>query len=305
MILLGCEIPNDGLALEESTLVEMVRVAEEAGASTLWVSDHLLMVADARSRYPYSDDGLIPWDIRSDWYESLACCAWISALTQRVEVGTSVLVLSQRNPIELAKSAATIDRLSGGRFLLGVGAGWLREEVEALGFQFGTRGRRMDESIQVLRACWTGEPPAFRGAEIRLPPGVLCYPVPARQGGIPVLVGGMTESALKRAALLGDGWIAVARSDGIDEAGLEASLVKLRKLREGRDPPSRHSFRTVAKLTTVNPRTAERDVPNAARRLALLGFDEVTVNPVWTSLERARATLEATREALAASRSSP
>jgi len=297
MTVLGCEIPNSGPTLGRISLTRMVQEAEEAGAATLWVSDHLLMVEGARSRYPYSPDGSIPWEMRTDFYEALACCAWMLARTERAEVGTSVLVLPQRNPLEVAKVAATLDRLSGGRFLLGVGAGWLEEEVEALGFRYKTRGRRTDEAIQVLRAGWTGEPDAFQGREVQVPEGVLSYPVPTRAEGVPVLIGGMTEAALQRAARLGDGWIAVAGTDVTGEDDLEAALARLSLLREKSERQAL-SFRRIAKLQAAGSRAAEAELPTAARRLALLGFDDVIVSPDWSSVKRARELLASTLEAV-------
>jgi alkanesulfonate monooxygenase SsuD/methylene tetrahydromethanopterin reductase-like flavin-dependent oxidoreductase (luciferase family) len=138
-------------------------------------------------------------------YESLASAVFLAASTRRCRIGIGVLVLPQRNVLEVAKAASTIDRLSGGRFILGVGVGWNRSEMEALGYGFSTRGKRTDEMLRVLRDSWTGTPSGYRGQEVTLRDGVRMYPTPA-QTAVPLIVGGMADAALRRAASLGDGW---------------------------------------------------------------------------------------------------
>jgi alkanesulfonate monooxygenase SsuD/methylene tetrahydromethanopterin reductase-like flavin-dependent oxidoreductase (luciferase family) len=126
----GVIIPNAG---EEPSVLGIQRMAveaENAGAQSLWVSDHLVFIDRPNHDYPFSADGVPSWDMTADYYEALTCCAAMASATERARIGTAVLVLPQRNAFEVAKTAATVDRLSGGRFELGVGAGWNRDESD-------------------------------------------------------------------------------------------------------------------------------------------------------------------------------
>jgi probable F420-dependent oxidoreductase len=274
----GSLIPNTGPLPVELGVRAMALAAEAAGAESLWVSDHLLMVEDTLEGYPYSADGHATWPADIDYYESLTCCSFMAAVTSACRVGTAVLVLPQRNVLELAKVAATIDRLSGGRLVLGLGAGWYRAEMEALGYSFEGRGRRADQMLVTLRECWSGRPRAIDG-EIHVPPGVVLEPTPAQPGGPPLLVGGMTERALRRAARFGDGWLAITWVDRYDAAELERSLDRLRTLRAeiGDGAPCRTTL-----LLHATDDQAD-DVPAAIDALAGLGFDELIVDPPWSA----------------------
>ncbi|HET9927541.1 MAG TPA: TIGR03619 family F420-dependent LLM class oxidoreductase, partial [Rubrobacter sp.] len=225
------KIPNDSAKAHDIGLTNMGRLAEEAGADSLWVNDHLLMVESGRSPYPFTPDGAFPWPMDLPRYECLTAASFLAATTSRCRVGTSVLILPQRNVLELAKTTATLDALSGGRFVLGIGVGWFAEEMEALGYQFDTRGRRTDEMIEVLRHCWTGRPQPFQGKEIAVPEGLIFEPRPSQPNGPPILVGGMSRAALRRAALHGDGWLAFQREE-LDARQLADLLETLEDLRE-------------------------------------------------------------------------
>jgi len=217
------------------------------------------------------------------WYECLTAASFLAATTSRCRIGTSVLILPQRNVLELAKTSATLDALSGGRFVLGIGVGWFAEEMEALGYRFETRGRCTDEMIEVLRRCWTGRPPPFEGEEIFVPEGLIFEPRPSQPGGPPILVGGMSRAALRRAALRGDGWLAFQREE-IDTSQLADLLETLQDLRgeAGRlDAP----FSNVVRLHT-SPGIAAR-LPEVALRIRELGFDELIINPPWEDLAEA------------------
>jgi probable F420-dependent oxidoreductase len=265
----------------------MASVAEAAGASSMWVSDHIVMTADNDSHYPYAADGRVTWKPDTEFVESLTACSFLAAASRRAFVGPAVLVLPQRDPLLLAKTAASIDWLSGGRLVLGVGAGWYAEEFDALGWDFATRGRRMNEALEVLRACWTGRPVEFEGEFFRIPAGVLCFPQPARPGGIPLLVGGMTEVALKRAARLGDGWLALTRWDQPDPATLSQQLERVHALRPAGLPRFRTVLRVAGPIDTDQLSTSRQ----ALAALATLGFDEIAVEPPWHDLDLARRTI--------------
>jgi probable F420-dependent oxidoreductase len=276
----------------------MAVAAEEAGAVSLWSNDHLVMVDHPDSRYPYSPDGRIPWNMERKFFDTMTTCAFIAAVTNRCRVGTDVLILPQRNVLELAKAAACIDVLSGGRFVLGVGLGWFRKEMEALGYSFPTRAKRADEMIEVLRRCWTGRPEPYAGEEIRVGEGVVMQPCPLRPAGVPILVGGVSKPAYRRAARLGDGWMGVANIDPDELRAVSGALVAIDQEREaaGRlDQP----FQRVLKLHT--PLEHMGLLPDAVRELARLepGFDEIIIQPFWESIDQGVDCIRSTQSVLA------
>lgn len=137
--------------------------AEALGFGSLWVTDHIAMPLRSGSRYPYTADGSLPWDPAIPYLDALSALAWVAALTRSVRLGTSVLVLPMRHPLPVAKAVATIDYLSGGRAVLAVGAGWFEEEFALLGQSFHDRGRRLDDAVRLLRACWGPDPVRYQG----------------------------------------------------------------------------------------------------------------------------------------------
>jgi probable F420-dependent oxidoreductase len=280
---IGVKIPNDSAKTHDIGLTNMGRLAEEAGADSLWVNDHLLMVESGRSPYPFTPDGAFPWPMDLPRYECLTAASFLAATTSRCRVGTSVLILPQRNVLELAKTSATLDALSGGRFVLGIGVGWFAEEMEALGYQFDTRGRRTDEMIEVLRHCWTGRPQPFQGKEIAVPEGLIFEPRPSQPNGPPILVGGMSRAALRRAALRGDGWLAFQRGE-LDARQLADLLETLEDFREKAGRLD-ESFSHVMQLSS-SPGMAP-GLPEFAVRVQELGFDELVIIPPWEDLVQA------------------
>lgn len=305
MTALGVKITNTGrAALDEPGMVAMARAAEHSGADSGHISDHVVLVEGATSRYPFSADGVLPWANDLDVYDPLVACGWIAAATDRLRVTTSVLVLPQRHPLEVAKTAATIDRLSGGRMVLGVGAGWLAEEFAALGQDFATRGARMDEAVDVLRRAWSGDTSAFVGEHFQYGPGVHCRPLPQQERGVPVLIGGMTPAALRRAARVGDGWLALVdlhRDLGGHQRadGLAALAGRLRSLEERLDSASRdrNAFRTTVKVVGAAPDELHL-LPQVVCDLASIGFDEVAIDPLWRDIEEATSVIRQCRDAL-------
>jgi probable F420-dependent oxidoreductase len=283
---LGVFVSNEGGHMARLGVREMAVAAEAAGADGLWVSDHLLMLDEPTTEYPFSPDGRPPWEMTDPYLEALTCCSWIAAATQRCRVGTAILILPQRNVLEVAKAAATIDQLSGGRFVLGVGAGWYRGEMEALGHDFGSRGKRFDEMLRVLRDAWGGRPAPFAGAHVAIPDRVVLEPRPAQEGGVPILIGGMSAPARRRAAGLGDGWLAIASASDWDPTGLAAELDDVRGRRADADAP----FEAVLQLI-ADPRDPAR-IARLVHEAAEVGFGEVIVEPPWADgLSEARAAI--------------
>ena len=291
----GVQIPNNSDKPLQIGLTKMGRLAEDAGADSLWVNDHLLMVEGGSSPYPFTQGGTIPWPIDLPWYECLTAASFLAATTSKCRIGTSVLILPQRNVLELAKTTATLDALSGGRLLFGIGAGWFAEEMEALGYRFQRRGQRTDEMIEALRRCWTGRPHSFEGEEIAMPEKLVFEPRPSQPSGPPILVGGMSRAALRRAALRGDGWLAFQREE-LDTRQLADSLKTLEDLL-GEAGRLGEPFSYVMRLHT-SPGMAPR-LPEIALQVRELGFDELIINLPWKDLAGVEKLISRVRSAVA------
>jgi probable F420-dependent oxidoreductase len=291
---ISAKVPNSGRLPAELGIGQMAAALERAGFDGLWLSDHLVMPERITSRYPYAADGRPTWPTDLPWYDAIVALAMTAAATSRASLNVAVLVLPLRHPVELAKQIASIDVLSGGRAGLGVGAGWLREEFEALNVPFETRGDRLDEWIHLLRACWSGRPPPFEGEHYRLPAGVLCLPAPRRPP--PILVGGHSPAALRRAGRLGDGWIAHQAVGGIDLEEIAGCAEAMRRAAgsAGRDP---EALQVVLRLVGAAERLEEAAA--ALPACAAAGVDEVVVDTPWTDARDPRRAHDLLREARA------
>lgn len=233
---LGIALPNYGPLATPEALCRLAATAEDAGADGIWVSDHLVAPVDARSPYPYArgaDARPGTLGVIENFFEPLMTLAVLAGRTTRVRLGVSAYVMPYRHPIVTAKQVATLDALSGGRVVLAIGVGWLREEFEALGVPFERRGRRTEEYLAVCRALWAGGEARWDGELVRLPP-VRTGPLPVQRPHPPVWIAGNSPAAIRRAARIGDGWHAIdLRADEIAPA--------VRRLRAaaavaGRDP---------------------------------------------------------------------
>ena len=200
----GCHLPMFGPVGTRHNVLTFARRMEALGYDSLWASDHVVIPHRITSRYPYSPTGQFPLGPEVPFLEPLTTLAVVAGVTQRVTLGTSILVLPHRNPVLAAKMAATLDHLSEGRLVLGVGVGWMREEIELLGGSYDRRGAWSDEALAVMRACWRQARTAHRGEFFSFD-DIGVFPKPTR-GDIPVLIGGHTPRALRRVVELGDGW---------------------------------------------------------------------------------------------------
>jgi probable F420-dependent oxidoreductase len=201
---IGCHLPMFGPVGTRENVLGFARRMESLGYDSLWASDHVVIPHRIESRYPYSPAGQFPLAPEVPFLEPLTTLALVAGVTERVLLGTSILVLPHRNPVLAAKMAATLDHLSGGRVVLGVGVGWMREEIELLGGNYDRRGAWSDEAIAVMRACWRDTRTVHRGEFFSFD-DIGVFPKPAR-GDIPILIGGHTPRALRRVVELGDGW---------------------------------------------------------------------------------------------------
>ncbi|MFC7621209.1 TIGR03619 family F420-dependent LLM class oxidoreductase [Microlunatus sp. GCM10028923] len=190
-------LPDESPDQSPDLLVDLARTADEAGFAGLYLPDHLLPPGEYGT-----DSGF------GGVYEALITLGHLAAVTRRIRLGTSVLVLPLRNPFVVAKQVATIDRLSGGRVVLGLGAGWNEQEYAAVGVPFAERGARLDESIDLLRALWRGET-TFAGERFGFEYGVF-EPKPHRS--IPIMVGGLSRRAFRRVAERADEWQGIAHT---------------------------------------------------------------------------------------------
>jgi probable F420-dependent oxidoreductase len=255
------------------TLQDCMRRAKEVediGFSSLWLPDHVVTFGHYTSTYPYGHDGQPPFGRRQGWYDPLFALAAAATTTSTLRLGTSVLILPQRNPVVLAQEVAALDHLCGGRFDLGVGIGWSREEYTALGVPFEKRGARADEYISAMTCLWRDELATYAGEFVAFHEAV-ALPKPLQQPRPPLIVGGQSPGALRRAARLGDGWIswdlpadAVPPTVRTLEAECEAA---------GRDPAS---FRRLLAFFYTSPDSLVRYIDVARRH----GISEVVVAPL-------------------------
>ena len=184
--------------------------ADEVGFESLWCPDHLIPPVDIPATYPYSDTKLPPFTPDTPWPDVFITLAYVAAHTKRLRLGTNVYILPLRSPFVTARAVATLDRLSGGRMMLGIGVGWMRNEFVVAGEAFAGRGARTDEIIHIMRRLWTEETVSHEGKHYSFEP-VKMEPKPVQQP-VPIHVGGTSDAALRRAAQLGDGWVGVQAS---------------------------------------------------------------------------------------------
>ena len=214
----GYHLPIWGPAATRETLVTVARRVEALGFDSVWASDHIVIPFEIRSRYPYNASGDFPLAPTTNFLEPLTALALVAGVTERLRLGTTVLVLPHRHPVLAAKMLATLDHLAPGRVILGAGVGWMREEIELLGAPYDQRGAWTDEAIRVMRTCWRDERVSFQGRFFNFPEVALA-PKPAH-GTIPIWIGGHTKRALRRVAELGDGWHAAFATADAMRTGL-------------------------------------------------------------------------------------
>jgi probable F420-dependent oxidoreductase len=228
----GYHLPIWGPAATRDTLLTLARRAEALGFDSVWASDHVVIPFEIRSRYPYNATGDFPLPPTTNFLEPLTALAVVAGVTERLRLGTTVLVLPHRHPVLAAKMLATLDHLAPGRVILGAGVGWMREEIELLGAPYDQRGAWTDEAIEIMRACWRDERVSHRGRFFNFPE-IGVAPKPAR-GTIPIWIGGHTPRAMRRVAELGEGWHAAFATPDVMRKGLVELKAACAKV--GRNP---------------------------------------------------------------------
>jgi probable F420-dependent oxidoreductase len=260
----GLRYCNTGRFVDPSRAVELVQAAEAAGFESAWTVEHTVIPHGYQSQYPYSPSGKLPGgDGDFDLPDPLIWMAYVAAATTRIKLATGVIILPQHNPVITAKQVATLDHMSGGRVLLGVGVGWLKEEFEAVGSPFEERGARTDEYIRIMRELWRSDRPSFEGKFFRFKDAYM-RPKPVNRS-VPIIIGGHSDFAARRAGRLGDGFFPAR--------GAPAELIKLVRdtaIAHGRDPAT-------IEITASLPKDLD-DLP----KMAEAGVDRVLVPVMFT-----------------------
>ena len=279
---LGFSLLNNWGVGDAQALVDLACRAEELGTDSVWVHDHVFNVGHVFDRI-----GGKPY------YEPLTLLSFVAAKTRRVRLGTSVLVLPYHNPVRLAKTAATLDVLSGGRLVMGVGVGLIEKEIRAMGSPYAERGAFTDEAIAVMRALWTQDEPKFEGKFSRFD-GMKFSPKPLQKPSIPIVIGGVSRHAIRRAARLGDGWQPL----GLAPDALGQGMADLREAARaaGRDaatiPVSIAMSLAAARAGRHALGTKPAEIIKNAKAYAGLGVDTLIISANTSEPREARSALE-------------
>ncbi|KRT65781.1 MAG: luciferase-like protein [Candidatus Dadabacteria bacterium CSP1-2] len=257
----GIALPNFGKYAKRDAILGIAKTAETLGFDSVWVSDHIVI--------PESHQGF-----GNVFYEPIATLTYIAALTTKIYLGTSVIILPYRNPIILAKMVSTIDVLSNGRVILGVGAGWLKEEFKALGVSYRERGTMTDEYIQVLKTLWTQKRPKFIGMYNKFE-DINFLPKPIQKPCPPIWIGGNSQKAIERAVNLGDGWHPV----GLTPYEIKENVNYLNELlgKKGKSPSD---FVISLRKNLQIKRTSKKEIKKADERETLRGMPEKIIEGI-------------------------
>jgi probable F420-dependent oxidoreductase len=224
----GLHLPNAGLLPEGRGILRVAQAAEAAGYHSVWLFDHLFTPAKLDSSYPYSPDGSYALNAELPFADPVAVMGMVAGATSTIRFGTRVLIPTYRHPVVLAKELATIDAVAGGRMILGVGAGWMAEEFDAVDVPMEDRFARLDEHVALMRNAWAHGIAEHHG---RFYSHCEAGFRPQPPGPIPVIVGGHGDAALRRAARWGDGWAVSASGQALAARGLDAVVERIGTLR--------------------------------------------------------------------------
>jgi probable F420-dependent oxidoreductase len=261
----GLMYANAGPFAFPEMLGHLATTAERVGVESMWTIEHVVIPVGYKSTYPYDPSGKIPAPEQMPMPDPLIPLAYVAALTKTLRLATGILILPQRHPLYVAKEVATLDVLSHGRMILGIGIGWLEEEFDAVGIPFAERAARTAESVRAIRSLWKDDAEPFDGKFFHWPK-LESHPKPVQKPGVPIVVGGHTELAARRAARYGDGFFPGVTDDEKLVWLLGVMRDECKKL--GRDPASIEI-------------TSGRAVPNAdsVKHLEDLGVSRFMVPP--------------------------
>jgi probable F420-dependent oxidoreductase len=252
-----------------------LRQAEDAGFESAWIGEHLIMPVNYQSKYPYTPDGRFPAPLDVPFHDPMMTLTYAAAVTDRIRLATGIFVVPLRNPITTAKSVVSLDVLSNGRVIFGIGIGWFAEEFAAagVGAHFKDRALRTREYIEIMKGLWTQDDPGYQGKTFSVK-GVRFNPKPVQKPHPPIVVGGTSELALKRSVRYGDGWYGIARSMG--EA--RNLITRLRELE--RSASRARPVEITLSLRTGHPLTADE-----VRQLDDLGVERTLAGLPLRALE--------------------
>jgi probable F420-dependent oxidoreductase len=242
-----------------------VRAAEDLGFESVWIGEHMILPVVSESKYPYSADGRFPAPADVPFHDPMIALGYAAALTSKIKLATGIFVVPLRNAIATAKAVASLDVLSHGRVIFGVGVGWWAEEFAVVGASFNDRALRTREYLELMKELWTSDEPVYRGKTIAVE-GVRFYPKPEQKPHPPIVVGGTSDLALKRTVRYGDGWYGIAKS--LDET--RTLIERLRGL-------ERTAKRTLPVEITLSLRTGHPITLDEVKRMAEMGVDRALV----------------------------
>lgn len=261
----GLMYANAGPFAYPEMLTHLATTAERCGIESMWTVEHVVIPVGYKSTYPYDPSGKIPAPEQLPMPDPLIALSYVAAVTKTLRLATGILILPQRHPLYVAKEVATLDVLSHGRVILGIGVGWLEEEFDALGIPFAERAGRTAESVRAIRSLWADEAKPFHGKYYRWEK-LESHPKPIQKPGVPIVVGGHTEMAARRAARYGDGFFPGVADD--EKLTWLLGIMREECKKVGRDP------------ATIEV-TSGRAVPDAdsVKRLEDLGVSRFMVPP--------------------------
>lgn len=278
----GVHLPQLGRGTGRESLMKFARRLDELGVHSGWVSDHVCWPADIESKYPYSNDGSFPAANDLAWLDPISTLTFVAGCTENLRLGTTVLILPYRLPLVTAKQLASLDVVSGGRLILGVGVGWMAEEADVLGMPFDHRGARSNEQLEIFETLFRDGEPAYEGNYYRFPK-VRFEPKPV-QSPLPIWVGGATAAAFKRVARFGQGFHAAFQPLDV----IEQEIVEVKHCCDdiGRDP-AELTFSTRVYLDPGELMENEKSIAGNADQmqariaeLAAIGLTHVVLDPV-------------------------
>jgi len=269
-VIFGLNLPNYSTLGNRESMVAIAEKAEELGYSSLWTNDHILIPANLPEPF-------------GNLLETFTTLSYLAARTETIRLGTGILVLPQRDPLLVAKQAATVHHLSGGRLTLGLGVGWIAQEYSYLRTDFGSRGRLADEYIAAIRVLFESDHPEYHGEHINFSDALFS---PRPRVPIPIVVGGSSKPALRRAAMLGDGWLGLRLSP--EAAGLAIDEMSRIGHRQDFTVSLRLQLRVGGAVDGADPATT---LPGGAdaiverlRKYRDIGIEEVVIEPFASEL---------------------
>ena len=270
----GLMFANTGPFSIPDSLARLAQAAEEHGIESMWTVEHVVIPVGYKSPYPYNQSGKLPMPESMPIPDPVLPLAFAAAVTKRIRLGTGILILPQRHPAYVAKEFATLDVLSNGRAILGIGSGWLAEEFEVVGVPFHERGARTNEAIRAIRSLWKPQAEAFSGKFYNWGP-VESNPKPVQSPGVPIVVGGHSDAAARRAARLGDGFFP-ARGDRETLTRL-FGVLREECAKIGRKPEEIEITTGVGSKTDPDVVERYRDMGVQRMMISPAGFDEDSI----------------------------